>query len=92
MADSGLENPNAPVSPPEPAKLEPLAQGVYALITGGDPNTGFIVGERGVVVIDARATPALASETTPRHLMVHIDGAIKLANPLVSGQADPYTE
>jgi len=29
---------------------------------------------------------------TPRHLMVHIDGAIKLANPLVSGQADPYTE
>ena len=63
MADSGLENPNAPVSAPEPAKLEPLVQGVYALVTGGDPNTGFIVGERGVVVIDARATPALASET-----------------------------
>jgi glyoxylase-like metal-dependent hydrolase (beta-lactamase superfamily II) len=63
MADSGLENPNAPVSPLEPAKLEPLAEGTYALITGGDPNTGFIVGERGVVVIDARATPALASET-----------------------------
>jgi glyoxylase-like metal-dependent hydrolase (beta-lactamase superfamily II) len=33
------------------------------LTTGGDPNTGFIVGERGVVVIDARATPALARET-----------------------------
>src|SRR5260370_7850464 len=63
MADSGLENPNAPVSAPEPAKLEPLAEGAYALVTGGDPNTGFIVGERGVVVIDARATPALASET-----------------------------
>jgi glyoxylase-like metal-dependent hydrolase (beta-lactamase superfamily II) len=36
---------------------------VYALITGGDPNTGFIVGEHGVVVVDARATPTLAHET-----------------------------
>lgn len=62
-ADSGLENPNAPVTPPTAASVEPLAEGVYALITGGDPNTGFIVGERGVVVIDARATPALAHET-----------------------------
>jgi glyoxylase-like metal-dependent hydrolase (beta-lactamase superfamily II) len=63
MADSGLENPNAPVTAPEPAKVEPLATGVFALITGGDPNTGFIVGEHGVVVVDARATPALARET-----------------------------
>ena len=63
MADSGLENPNAPVSAPEPAQVEPLAEGVYALITGGDPNTGFIVGQRGAVVVDARATPALAQET-----------------------------
>ncbi|MEO6888142.1 MAG: MBL fold metallo-hydrolase [Ktedonobacteraceae bacterium] len=63
MADSGLEHPDAPVSAPEPAQVEPLADGVYALVTGGDPNTGFIVGERGVVVVDARATPALARET-----------------------------
>ncbi|MDQ2716975.1 MAG: MBL fold metallo-hydrolase [Chloroflexota bacterium] len=63
MADSGLEHPDAPVDAPEPAKVEPLADGVYALVTGGDPNTGFIVGERGVVVVDARATPALARET-----------------------------
>lgn len=63
MADSGLENPDVPVSAPEPAKVEPLANGVYALITGGDPNSGFIVGKHGVVVVDARATPALAHET-----------------------------
>src|SRR5258708_40006557 len=63
MADSGLENPNAPVSAPEPAKLEPLAGGAYALITGGDPNTGFLVGERGVVGIHGPGTPALGSET-----------------------------
>ena len=63
MADSGLENPDVPVSAPEPARVELLAEGVYALITGGDPNTGFIVGRRGVVVVDARATPALAHES-----------------------------
>src|SRR2546423_14825099 len=63
MAYSGLEIPNAPVAAPEPAKVEQLAGGVYALITGGDPNTGFIVGERGVLVVDARATPTLARET-----------------------------
>ncbi|HEX8731247.1 MAG TPA: MBL fold metallo-hydrolase [Ktedonobacterales bacterium] len=63
MADSGLEHPDTPVTPPTPATVEPLADGVYALVTGGDPNTGFIVGERGVLVVDARATPALARET-----------------------------
>ena len=63
MADSGLENPNAPVAAPEPATVEQLANGAYALVTGGDPNTGFIVGDHGVVVVDARATPTLARET-----------------------------
>lgn len=63
VADSGLEHPDTPVIPPTPATVEPLADGVYALITGGDPNTGFIVGERSVLVVDARATPALARET-----------------------------
>ena len=63
MADSGLEHPNEPLTTPPPAKVESLVQGVYALVTGGDPNTGFIVGERGVIVVDARATPALAHET-----------------------------
>jgi glyoxylase-like metal-dependent hydrolase (beta-lactamase superfamily II) len=63
MADSGLEHPDIPVTPPTPATVEPLADGVYALITGGDPNTGFIIGEKAVMVVDARATPALARET-----------------------------
>ncbi|MGH2514449.1 MAG: MBL fold metallo-hydrolase, partial [Ktedonobacterales bacterium] len=63
MADSGLEHPDTPATPPTPATIEQLAEGVYALITGGDPNTGFIVGERCVLVVDARATPALARET-----------------------------
>lgn len=39
-----------------------LADGVYAFTAEGDPNTGVIVGDHGVMVIDARATPLLARE------------------------------
>lgn len=39
-----------------------LAEGVYAFTAEGDPNTGVIVGDHGVMVIDARATPVLARE------------------------------
>ena len=44
------------------AVLQELASGVYAYTAAGDPNTGFIVGPDGVLVIDARATPVLAQE------------------------------
>lgn len=44
-----------------------LAAGVYCLTAEGDPNSGVIVGDDAVMVIDARATPAMAHE-----LMVHI--------------------
>lgn len=37
-----------------------LAEGVYAYTTEGDPNTGIIVGDDGVMVIDTQATPAMA--------------------------------
>ncbi|EDP63669.1 metallo-beta-lactamase family protein [alpha proteobacterium BAL199] len=39
-----------------------MADGVYAFTAEGDPNTGVIVGDHGVMVIDARATPVLAKE------------------------------
>ncbi len=39
-----------------------LGEGVYAFTAEGDPNTGVIVGDHGVMVIDARATPVLAKE------------------------------
>ena len=44
-----------------------LAEGVYCLTAEGDPNSGVIVGDDGVMVIDARATPAMAED-----LMRHI--------------------
>jgi glyoxylase-like metal-dependent hydrolase (beta-lactamase superfamily II) len=39
-----------------------LAPGVYALTAEGDPNSGVVVGDDSVLVIDARATPAMAKE------------------------------
>jgi glyoxylase-like metal-dependent hydrolase (beta-lactamase superfamily II) len=46
----------------QPTKVEELASSVFAYTAQGDPNTGFIAGEDGVMVIDARATPILARE------------------------------
>jgi glyoxylase-like metal-dependent hydrolase (beta-lactamase superfamily II) len=37
-----------------------LAKGVYAYTAEGDPNSGVIVGDDGVMVVDATATPVMA--------------------------------
>ena len=39
-----------------------LGPGLYAYTAEGDPNTGVIVGEDSVMVIDAQATPAMAHD------------------------------
>ncbi|TGE00608.1 MBL fold metallo-hydrolase [Methylobacterium nonmethylotrophicum] len=39
-----------------------LAPGVYALTAEGDPNSGIVVGDDSVLVIDARATPRMAGD------------------------------
>lgn len=39
-----------------------LGEGLYCLTAEGDPNSGVIVGDDGVMVVDARATPVLARE------------------------------
>jgi glyoxylase-like metal-dependent hydrolase (beta-lactamase superfamily II) len=46
-----------------------LGEGLYCLTAEGDPNSGVIVGDDGVMVVDARATPVLA-----RELLEHIRG------------------
>lgn len=43
-----------------------LGSGVYALTAEGDPNSGVIVGDDSVMVIDARATPAMADRLIDR--------------------------
>ena len=43
-----------------------LGEGLYCLTAEGDPNSGVIVGDDGVMVVDARATPVLARELVER--------------------------
>jgi len=43
-----------------------LSKSCWAFTAEGDPNTGVIVGEDGVMVIDAQATPAMAREVIRR--------------------------
>ncbi len=42
--------------------FDELADGLYAYTAEGDPNSGVIVGPRGVTVIDAQATPLMAQD------------------------------
>jgi glyoxylase-like metal-dependent hydrolase (beta-lactamase superfamily II) len=39
-----------------------LAPGVFALTAEGDPNSGVVIGDDSVLVIDARATPRMAGD------------------------------
>ncbi|HEX2479857.1 MAG TPA: MBL fold metallo-hydrolase, partial [Geminicoccaceae bacterium] len=43
-----------------------IGPGCYAFTAEGDPNSGVIVGDDGVVVIDAQATPAMAGQVIER--------------------------
>lgn len=53
-----------------------IGDGAYCLTAEGDPNSGVIVGDDGVMVIDARATPAMAGELV-RHIRTVTDKPIK---------------
>ena len=43
-----------------------LAPGCYAYTAEGDPNSGIIIGEDGVMVIDTQATPEMAADVLAR--------------------------
>jgi glyoxylase-like metal-dependent hydrolase (beta-lactamase superfamily II) len=43
-----------------------LAPGAYAYTAEGDPNTGIVVGDDGVMVIDTQATPVMAQDVLRR--------------------------
>jgi len=46
--------------------FDKLAEGVYAYTAEGDPNTGIIIGDDGVMVIDTQATPDMAQDVIRR--------------------------
>src|SRR5919199_1306049 len=43
-----------------------IGSGLYAFTAEGDPNSGVIVGDDAVMVIDAQATPAMAAQVIER--------------------------
>lgn len=46
--------------------FEKLAEGVYGYTAEGDPNTGIIIGDDSVMVIDTQATPIMAEDVIRR--------------------------
>ena len=46
--------------------FEQIGAGLYAYTAEGDPNTGVVVGDDAVMVIDAQATPAMAGDVIAR--------------------------
>ena len=46
--------------------FDQIGMGLYAYTAEGDPNTGIIVGDDGVMVIDAQATPTMAGDVIAR--------------------------
>ena len=53
-----------------------LSDNAYAYTTEGDPNSGVVIGDDGVMVIDAQATPAMAEDVI-RHVRTVTDKPIK---------------
>lgn len=56
-----IRNPSEAV-PGNNDRFEELGKGCYAFSADGCSNTGVIIGERGVLVVDPQATPALAEK------------------------------
>lgn len=46
--------------------FEEIGSDLYAFTAEGDPNSGIIVGDEGVMVIDAQATPVMAQDVIAR--------------------------
>ena len=53
-----------------------LSDNAYAYTAEGDPNSGVVIGDDGVMVIDAQATPAMAEDVI-RHVRTVTDKPIK---------------
>jgi glyoxylase-like metal-dependent hydrolase (beta-lactamase superfamily II) len=46
--------------------FEELGPGLYGYTAEGDPNTGVVIGERSVLVVDTQATPTMAADVISR--------------------------
>ena len=50
----------------KPISFVEIGKGLYAFTAAGDPNTGIIIGDDGVMIVDAQATPAMAQAVIER--------------------------
>ena len=60
--------------------FDEIGEGLYAFTAEGDPNSGVIVGDDSVMIVEAQATPRLAQKVidcvrTVRYRAVHGGGA-----------------
>ena len=46
--------------------FDELAPGLYGYTAEGDPNSGVVIGDDSVLVVDAQATPAMAADVIAR--------------------------
>lgn len=46
--------------------FDELGPGLYGYTAEGDPNSGIVIGDDGVLVVDAQATPAMAADVIAR--------------------------
>ena len=60
-----------------------IGANLYAFTAEGDPNTGVIVGDDSVMVIDAQATPAMASKVI-EHIRQVTDKPVRHVVPMLS--------
>ncbi len=51
---------------PKKIRFQRLSRSCYAFTAEGDPNTGVVVGDNSVMVVDTQATPAMAREVIRR--------------------------
>ena len=47
----------------KPVTFTKLSDNAYAYTAEGDPNTGIVIGDDAVMVIDTQATPVMAART-----------------------------
>ena len=47
------------------ASFDKLSDNAYAYTAEGDPNTGIVIGDDAVMVIDTQATPVMAQDVIP---------------------------
>ena len=75
--------------------FEELGPGLYGYTAEGDPNSGVVIGDESVLVVDAQATPQMAQDVLAHPAGDGQAGQTRRPEPLPCGRvlgASAYTE